>query len=78
MQLSLVLYYNSITYALDIDFEKKNNAIINQQILFSSGLILINLIIIFALIVSIKKNEKYKNLFGYFSKLPNNNNNSMN
>ena len=43
MQLSLVLYYNSITYALDIDFEKKNNAIINQQILFSSGLILIKL-----------------------------------
>ena len=78
MQVSLVLYYNSITYALDIDFEKKNNAIINQQILFSSGLILINLIIIFALIISIKKNEKYKNLFGYFSKLPNNNNNYMN
>ena len=71
MQLSLILYYNSITYAVNKDFEKKNVEIINQQILFSEILFLINFIIIIGLYFSIKKNEKYKILFAYFSKLSN-------
>ena len=71
MQLSLILYYNSITYAVNKDFEKKIVEIINQQILFSEILFLINFIIIIGLYFSIKKNEKYKILFAYFSKLSN-------
>ena len=73
MQLSLVLYYNTITYALDIDFEKKNSAIINQQIMFSNLLIIANLVIITTIFFSLKKKKKYKDLFGFFSKIPNNN-----
>ena len=69
MQLSLVMYFNTIANSLDIDFEKKNNTIIIQQILFSTILIFINVAIMVALIISIKKNEKYKSLFGYFSQL---------
>ena len=70
MQLSLILYYNTITYAVNLDFDKKNNTIINQQILFSVLLFAINIIIIIGLLFSFNKNEKYKKLFGYFSKFP--------
>ena len=70
MQLSLILYYNTITYAVNLDFDKKNSTIINQQILFSVLLFAINIIIIIGLLFSFNKNEKYKKLFGYFSKIP--------
>jgi hypothetical protein len=70
MQLSLILYYNTITYAVNLDFDKKNSTIINQQILFSVLLFAINIIIIIGLILSFRKNEKYKELFGYFSEIP--------
>ena len=74
MQLSLILYYNSITYAVNLDFDKKNSTIINQQVLFSTLLFTINIIIIIALLFSFRKNERYKRLFGYFSKIPKINN----
>ena len=73
MQLSLVLYYNTISYAVNLDFEKKNNKIINEQILYSLILLAIHIIIIIILVLSIMKNEKYKKLFGYFSEIPKNN-----
>ena len=71
MQLSLLLYYNSITSALKKDFDKKNYNIIKQQIMLSGILFLIYLLIIIGLYFSIMKNEKYKSLFGYFAKISN-------
>jgi hypothetical protein len=70
MQLSLILYYNTISFAVNLDFENKNKTIINQQIMFSGLLLLINLCIIIELLISIWKNEKYKKLFGYFAEIP--------
>ena len=70
MQLSLILYYNTISYAVNIDFENKNKEIINQQIMFSGLLLLINLCLIIELLISIWKNEKHKKLFGYFAEIP--------
>ena len=75
MQLSLILYYNTIAYTVTLDFEKKNNKIINEQIIFSAVLFLVNLIIIIGLLFTITKNEKYKELFCYFSEIPNINDN---
>ena len=75
MQLSLILYYNTIAYTVTLDFEKKNNTIINEQIIFSAILFLVNFIIIIGLLFSITKNEKYKELFCYFSEIPNINDN---
>ena len=74
MQLSLILYYNTITYTVTLDFEKKNNIIIKGQIVYSGFIFLVNFIIIIGLLFSITKNEKYKSLFGYFSEIPNINN----
>ena len=71
MQLSLILYYNTITYTVTLDFEKKNNIIINEQILYSGFIFFINIIIIIGLLFSVTINEKYKKLFGYFSEIPN-------
>ena len=76
MQLSLILYFNTITFAINNDFINKNNKIINEQILYSSILAIINFIIILGLLFSIKKNEKYKKLFGYFSEIPKSNYNN--
>jgi len=73
MQLSLILYFNTITFAINYDFINKNNKIINEQILYSIILSVINFIIILGLLLSIKKNEKYKKLFGYFSEIPKSN-----
>ena len=75
MQLSLILYYNTIAYTVTLDFEKKNNKIINEQIIFSAVLFFVNLIIIIGLLFTITKNEKYKELFCYFSEIPNINDN---
>ena len=69
MQLSLILYYNTISYAINLDFVKKNNNIINQQIMFSGLLTLINFLIIIGLLFSFFKNEKYKILFLYFTEI---------
>ena len=77
MQLSLVLYYNTICYAVNKDFDKKNHTIIIQQILFSILLFFINFFIIIGLIASFKKNENYKKLFCYFSINSINNNNNL-
>ena len=71
MQLSLLLYYNSITSALKKDFDKKKYSIIKQQIMLSGILFLLFLLIIIGLYFSIMKNEKYKSLFGYFAKISN-------
>ena len=75
MQLSLILYYNTIAYTVTLDFEKKNNKIINEQIIFSAILFLVNFIIIIGLLFSITRNEKYKKLFCYFSEIPSINDN---
>ena len=76
MQLSLILYFNTITFAINNDFINKNNKIINEQILYSGILAIINFIIILCLLLSIKKNEKYKKLFAYFSEIPKSNYNN--
>ena len=76
MQLSLILYFNTITFAINNDFIIKNNKIINEQILYSGILAAINFIIILGLLISIKKNEKYKKLFAYFSEIPKSNYNN--
>ena len=75
MQLSLILYYNTIAYTVTLDFEKKNNKIINDQIIFSAVLFLVNFIIIIGLLFSITRNEKYKKFFCYFSEIPSINDN---
>ena len=76
MQLSLILYFNTITFAINNDFINKNNKIINEQILYSGILASINFIILLCLLLSIKKNEKYKKLFAYFSEIPRSNYNN--
>ena len=78
MQLSLILYFNTISYAINLDFGIKNKIIINQQYIFSVVLIMINIIIIIGLIFSFYKNEKYKKLFGYFTEIPSTDNTDNN
>ena len=78
MQLSLILYFNTISYAINLDFGIKNKIIINQQYIFSVVLIMVNIIIIIGLIFSFYKNEKYKKLFGYFTEIPSTDNTDNN
>ena len=71
MILPLIFYYNTISYAIDLDFTKKNKEIVFQQIEFSLFLLFINIVILVLLLISFHINEKYKKLFSYFAEIPN-------
>ena len=70
MQYPLILYYNTIIYAIYYDFENQGKSFINTQILFDSFLLLCNLLIIICLLYVVTKGEKYKSLFAYFLEIP--------
>jgi hypothetical protein len=74
IQYPFVMYYNTIIYTINLDFENQKNTILKRQNLFTFVLIIINIAIILYLIFSIKKDEKYKEMFFYFSGLPKYNN----
>ena len=81
MQLSLILYFNKISYAINLDFGIKNKKILNQEFMFSTILVFAIIIILVEFFFFIFKNEKHKKLFGYFTEIPNtenidNNNNN--
>ena len=71
IRFSLLLYYKTISFSLNLDFNDKNTLIIIQEIVFSIALFFINFNIIIILIISIQKNERYKKLFGFFSEISN-------
>jgi len=64
------MYYNSIMYTMNIDFDNQNKAIMKRQNLYTFFLFVINLAIIIFLVFSIKKDERYKEMFYYFSGIP--------
>jgi len=72
IQYPFVMYYNTIMYAMNKDFDNQNKTIMKTQNLFTLFLFVINLAIIIFLIFSIKKEEKYKEMFFYFSGIPKN------
>ena len=74
IQYPFVMYYNTIIYTINLDFENQKNTILKRQNLFTFILFIINIAIILFLIFSIKKDEKYKEMFLYFSGIPKNNN----
>ena len=71
LSLSMVLYFDIITYSIYKDFGDQNNSIINKEIIFSFLLFVISFAIIVGLIISVDKNESHKKLFTYFSQIPN-------
>ena len=71
LSLSMVLYFDIITYSIYKDFGGQNNSIINKEIIFSFLLFVISFAIIVGLIISVDKNESHKKLFTYFSQIPN-------
>ena len=70
IQYPFVMYYNSIMYTMNIDFDNQNKAIMKRQNLYTFFLFVINLAIIIFLVFSIKKDERYKEMFYYFSGIP--------
>ena len=74
MQYPLILYYDTIIYAVYYDFKNQSNSITNTQILFDAFLFLVNLLIIICLLYVVTKGEKYKRLFAYFLEIPKTNN----
>lgn len=70
IQYPFVMYYNSIMYTMNIDFDNQNKAIMKRQNLYTFFLFVINLAIIIFLVFSIKKDEQYKEMFYYFSGIP--------
>ena len=70
MQYPLILYYNTIIYAIYYDFDNQGKSFINRQIFFDSFLLLCNLLIIICLLYVVTKGEKYKSLFAYFLEIP--------
>ena len=74
IQYPFVMYYNTIIYTINLDFDNQKNTILKRQNLFTFILFIINIAIILFLIFSIKKDEKYKEMFFYFSGIPKYNN----
>ena len=66
----LAFYFNIIAYSVDKDFEIQNDKMTNTQIIYSILFLVINIEIALALIIIFTKEEKYKKLFSYFSKIP--------
>ena len=63
-------YFNIIVNALKKDFEKQNNDLTNNQLMYSCLFFIVNIEIIISLIFIFSKVEKYKKLFSYFSTIP--------
>mgnify|MGYP002623805179 CR=1 FL=1 len=70
IQYPFVMYYNTIMYTMNKDFDNQNSNIMKRQTLFILSLFIINFAIIIFLVFSIKKDEKYKEMFFYFSGFP--------
>ena len=70
LKINFGFYFDTITHALKKDFEKQNGDMIFNQIVYSSLFLIVNIEIAIALIVIFIKEEKYKKLFSYFSKIP--------
>ena len=64
------LYFNIIVSALKKDFEKQNDELTNNQIIYSGLFFIINIELIISMIFIFSKGEKYKKLFRYFSTIP--------
>ena len=74
IEYSAVMYFNTFLNAVNLDIDNLNKSIASTQRILSLTLICINLIIIIFLINAIVKDENNKKLFGFFSEIPNNNN----
>ena len=75
MQYPLILYYNTIIYAVYYDFEEQGNSFKSRQSLLDLLLFTCNVLIIICLLCVVTKGEKYKRLFAYFLEIPKNHNN---
>ena len=65
-----IYYFNTIVYALKEDFDKQNQKMPNNHIMYSILFLLINCIILLSLFFIFLKVEKYKKLFSYYSTIP--------
>ena len=70
VKMYFTFYFNTIVYALKKDFEKQNNDLTNNQLLYSGLFFIVNIEVIISLIFIFSKVEKYKKLFSYFSTIP--------
>ena len=71
-QNSFLLYFNTIINTIGMDFKELKITIGSSQNLYSYFLFLINYVILFFIILTISKGEKYKRLFIYISEIPKN------
>ena len=74
MQYSLILNFNTITYAVKLDFDILNRNIQRIQKILVFCLFVINILIIIILPFRIIKDEEHKYLFGFFTEIPKINN----
>ena len=65
-----IYYFNTIVYALKEDFDKQNQKMSKNHIMYSILFLLINCIILLSLFFIFLKVEKYKKLFSYYSTIP--------
>ena len=70
----LEFYFNTISYAINLDFDILNKSITTIQKILVFILFFIILFIIIFLSITIIKEERNKKLFGYFSQIPKTNN----
>jgi hypothetical protein len=74
MRHSIILYYNTINFAVFQDFQVQIGSLIKTQILYDLFLFLIIISITICNIFFNIKYQKYKKLFAYFSTIPKTNN----
>ena len=74
LQYSFILHFNAISNVVILDFIDIHKNIENIQNIYNSCLLFINFSIFLLLVYTIKKGEKYKQLFFYISEIPKSNN----
>ena len=66
----LAFYFNTISYSVEKDFEIQNGKMTTTQTIYSVLFLVVNIEVALALIIIFIKEEKYKKLFSYFAKIP--------
>ena len=70
MKMYFGFYFNTIVYAIKKDFEKQNDEMTNNILMYSGLFFIVNIGIIISMMFIFSKGEKYKKLFRYFSTIP--------
>ena len=70
LEYSIAYYFNTMAYAVNLDFDIFNKSITEIQKILVLCLLFINIFVIIFLSITMFRDEKHKQLFGFFSEIP--------